>query len=93
MPACFFLLKFPLRENVNCPICRVGESENALYHYKHSGAYADSEDTGQAQALEKQLSRCIETRKLKQWNTLLKNTQRAISSGADSAPQVGSHII
>lgn len=67
---------------------RVGEAEKAIYHYKHSGAYADSEDIAQAQALQKHLSGCNQARKLKEWNTLLKNTQCAISYGADSAPQV-----
>ncbi|KAG6698942.1 hypothetical protein I3842_08G045100 [Carya illinoinensis] len=67
---------------------RVGEAEKAMYHCKHSGAYADSEDIAQAQSLLKQLGRCTKARKLKEWNTLLKETQSAISSGADSAPQV-----
>jgi DnaJ family protein C protein 7 len=66
----------------------VGEAEQAIYHYKHSGAYADSEDIAQAQALQKHLSGCNEARKLKEWYTLLKNTQGAISYCADSAPQV-----
>jgi hypothetical protein len=34
------------------------------------------------------LNRCTEARKLKEWNRLLKETGRSISSGADSAPQV-----
>jgi DnaJ family protein C protein 7 len=68
--------------------CRVGEAEKAIYHYKHSGAYADAEDIAEAQALQKHLSGCNKARKLKEWNSLLKNTQVAISYGADSAPQV-----
>lgn len=67
---------------------RMGDAENANYHLKRSGAYADSEDMAQAQALQKHLGGCNEGRKLKEWNTLLKDTHRAISSGADSAPQV-----
>uniref|UniRef100_A0A2N9G3C3 Uncharacterized protein n=1 Tax=Fagus sylvatica TaxID=28930 RepID=A0A2N9G3C3_FAGSY len=67
---------------------RVGEAEKALYHYKHSGSYAYSDDIAQAQALQNHLSRCTEVRKLKEWNNLIKETQHAISSGADSGPQV-----
>lgn len=67
---------------------RVGEAEKALYHYKHSGSYAYSDDIAQAQALQNHLSRCTEVRKLKGWNNLIKETQYAISSGADSGPQV-----
>jgi hypothetical protein len=66
----------------------VGEAEKALYHYKHSGSYAYSDDIAQAQALQNHLSRCTEVRKLKEWNNLIKETQYAISSGADSGPQV-----
>lgn len=68
--------------------CRVGEAEKALHHYKHSGTYANSDDIAKAQALQNHLSICTEARKLKEWNTLLKETKYAISSGADSAPQV-----
>ncbi|XP_050223120.1 TPR repeat-containing thioredoxin TTL1 [Mercurialis annua] len=67
---------------------RLGEAEKALYHYKQSGIYADSEDISQAQALRKHLNRCIEARKLQDWNILLKETDRAISSGGDASPQV-----
>lgn len=69
-------------------LCRVGEAENAMHHCKHSGAYADSKDIAQVQSLQNQLSKCTKARKLKEWNTLLKETQSAISSMADSAPQV-----
>ncbi|KAJ6307129.1 hypothetical protein OIU78_022250 [Salix suchowensis] len=41
-----------------------------------------------AHALEKNLNRCTEARKLEEWSRLLKETGRAISFGADSAPQV-----
>ncbi|KAB2628985.1 inactive TPR repeat-containing thioredoxin TTL3-like [Pyrus ussuriensis x Pyrus communis] len=67
---------------------RLGEAEKALDHYKHSGPYAYSKDVDQCQALQKCLSRCIEAQKLQEWNGLLNETQLAISSGANSAPQV-----
>ncbi|KAI5597779.1 hypothetical protein BDE02_02G088200 [Populus trichocarpa] len=67
---------------------RLGETEKALYHYKQSGPNTDSKEVAQAQALQMHLNRCTEARKLKEWNRLLKETERSISSGADSAPQV-----
>ncbi|XP_030947853.1 TPR repeat-containing thioredoxin TTL1-like [Quercus lobata] len=67
---------------------RLGEAGKALHHYKHAGANANSDDIAKAQALQNHLSICTEARKLKEWNTLLKETKYAISSGADSAPQV-----
>lgn len=66
----------------------MGEAEKALHHYKHSGTYANSDDIAKAQALQNHLNICTEARRLKEWNTLLKETKYAISSGADSAPQV-----
>jgi len=68
--------------------CRLGETEKALSHYKQSGPITDSKDIAQAQALQKNLNRCIEARKLEEWSRLLKETERTVSSGADSAPQV-----
>lgn len=59
-----------------------------MYHYEQSGPHADSEDVAQVQALQKHLNRCIQARKLKEWNTLVKETDCAISSGADSSPEV-----
>ncbi|KAG5245824.1 TPR repeat-containing thioredoxin TTL [Salix suchowensis] len=67
---------------------RLGETQKALSHYEQSGPIADSEDLAQAHALEKNLNRCTEARKLEEWSRLLKETGRAISFGADSAPQV-----
>ncbi|KAM1180526.1 hypothetical protein ACFX13_019929 [Malus domestica] len=67
---------------------RLGKAEKALDHYKHSGPYAKSKDVDQCQALQKCLSRCTEAQKLQEWNVLLNETQLAISSGANSAPQV-----
>ncbi|KAL6179871.1 hypothetical protein ACLB2K_046542 [Fragaria x ananassa] len=67
---------------------RLGETEKALDHYKLSGPYAYWKDIDQCQTLQKCLSRCIEAQKLQEWNVLLNETQLAMSSGANSAPQV-----
>uniref|UniRef100_A0A6N2LUT2 Uncharacterized protein n=1 Tax=Salix viminalis TaxID=40686 RepID=A0A6N2LUT2_SALVM len=67
---------------------RLGETQKALSHYEQSGPITDSKDLAQARALEKNLNRCTEARKLEEWSRLMKETERAISFGADSAPQV-----
>ncbi|KAL3592325.1 hypothetical protein D5086_010965 [Populus alba] len=67
---------------------RLGETEKALSHYKQSGPITDSRDLAQAQALQRNLNRCTEARKLEEWSRLLRETERTVSSGADSAPQV-----
>lgn len=67
---------------------RLGEAEKALYHYKQSGTEANSNEIVQAQALQTHLNKCNEARKLKDWQTLLQEIGSAISSGADSAPQI-----
>lgn len=65
--------------------CRIGEPEKALNHLEQSGPYSDLNDINKARALQSCLSRCVEARKLQEWNSLLKETQWAISSVANSA--------
>ncbi|XVE95326.1 hypothetical protein REPUB_Repub02eG0087100 [Reevesia pubescens] len=67
---------------------RLGEAEQAFYYYKQAGNHADSNDIAEAQALNQRLKRCTDARKSNEWNTLLKETQCAITSGVDSAPQI-----
>ncbi|GMJ02482.1 tetratricopeptide repeat 12 [Hibiscus trionum] len=67
---------------------RLGEAKQAVDHYKYAGNHADSNDIAKAQALDHCLKRCADARKSNEWNTLLKETQCAITSGVDSAPVV-----
>ncbi|OVA07633.1 Tetratricopeptide repeat-containing domain [Macleaya cordata] len=67
---------------------RLGEAEKALYHFKHSGTEAKLNDIAQAQTLQNHLKKCTEAKKQRDWNTVLQQTRFAISSGADSAPQI-----
>ncbi|KAK7385296.1 hypothetical protein VNO78_31012 [Psophocarpus tetragonolobus] len=66
---------------------RLGEAEKAL-DCNQSTSYVDSTLAFQAQALQNHLNTCIEARKVNAWSDILKETQSAISLGADSAPQV-----
>ncbi|GAV90656.1 TPR_1 domain-containing protein/TPR_2 domain-containing protein/TPR_11 domain-containing protein [Cephalotus follicularis] len=67
---------------------RLGEVEKAMYHYKHSGPESDGDDLAKAKALQDHLKKCTEAKKLRDWNTLIKETKFAVSEGADSAPQI-----
>ncbi|KAM7514580.1 hypothetical protein LguiA_004163 [Lonicera macranthoides] len=67
---------------------RLGEAERALWHYKQCGTKIENKEIAQVQDLKLHLNRCTQARKVKDWDTLLKETQSVLSSGADSAPQV-----
>lgn len=59
-----------------------------MYHYKHAGPEADPEVIAKARVVQTHLNKCTEAQKLRDWNNLIKESGRAISAGADSAPQV-----
>ncbi|KAK6258891.1 Tetratricopeptide repeat 2 - like 1 [Theobroma cacao] len=67
---------------------RLGEVEKAIYHYKHAGLEADRDDIAKAKTLQAHLNNCTEAKRLRDWNTLLKETDSTINAGADSAPQI-----
>ncbi|XP_030463340.2 inactive TPR repeat-containing thioredoxin TTL3 [Syzygium oleosum] len=67
---------------------RLGEAEKAMYHYKHAGPEADPEVIAKARVVQTHLNKCTEAQKLRDWNNLIKESGRAISAGADSAPQI-----
>ncbi|KAK8663816.1 hypothetical protein V6N13_083621 [Hibiscus sabdariffa] len=67
---------------------RLGDVEKAMYHYKHAGLEADKDDIAKARTVQTHLNRCTEAKRRRDWNSLLKETDSAINSGADSAPQI-----
>lgn len=67
---------------------RLGDGEKAMSHYKQSGPMVDAKEVSQAQALKKHISRINEARRLRDWETVEEESQKAISSAADSAPQI-----
>ncbi|GFY85824.1 tetratricopeptide repeat (TPR)-like superfamily protein [Actinidia rufa] len=67
---------------------RLGEAEKALDHYKQSGLKADIKDTAKAQSLKTHLHGCNKAKEHRDWSSLLKESQSATSSGANSAPQI-----
>ncbi|KAI3872654.1 hypothetical protein MKX03_010923 [Papaver bracteatum] len=54
----------------------------------YTGKEAKSSEINQAQILQTQLKYCNEAKKQKDWNAVLQRTRFAISSCADSAPQI-----
>ncbi|KAJ1378156.1 Tetratricopeptide-like helical domain superfamily [Sesbania bispinosa] len=67
---------------------RLGETDKALYHYKQAGPEADPDEIAKVKVLQVHLNKCTEARRSGDWNTLIIETNKAISSGADSAPQI-----
>ncbi|KAF8115771.1 hypothetical protein N665_0025s0221 [Sinapis alba] len=67
---------------------RLGEVEKSMYHIKHSGPEVDQEDISKAKTVQMHLNKCTEAKRLRDWNTLIKETKNIIASGADAAPQV-----
>lgn len=67
---------------------RLGEAEKALNHYEKSGQKVDTRDSAEAQDLKRIICSCIESHSQRNYSTLLKESQNALSSGADSAPQI-----
>ncbi|KAG5612601.1 hypothetical protein H5410_023882 [Solanum commersonii] len=67
---------------------RLGEAEKALEHYEKSGPKVDRRDISEAQNLKRMIRNCIEAQRVKDYVTLLHMSENALSSGADSAPQI-----
>lgn len=89
-PTCIFYSPTLLFVITYCHVFsyRLGETDKALYHYKQAGPDADPDEIVKAKTLQVYLNKCTEARRFGDWITLITATNNAISSGADSAPQV-----
>ncbi|PKA48883.1 Inactive TPR repeat-containing thioredoxin TTL3 [Apostasia shenzhenica] len=67
---------------------RLGEPEKAVNHYKLAKNEASRDDISRANTVQALISKCSEARKKKDWNSVIKESQFAIDTGADSAPQL-----
>lgn len=67
---------------------RLGEAAKALNYFEKSGPKVDRRDISEAQALKRIICNCIEAHRANDYITLLNVSQNALSSGADSAPQI-----
>jgi DnaJ family protein C protein 7 len=55
---------------------------------KQSSRDSTSADVSRAQTVKSRIAKCNDARKLKDWITVLRESQTAFADGADSAPQV-----
>ncbi|KAK7318593.1 hypothetical protein RJT34_03296 [Clitoria ternatea] len=67
---------------------RLGVTDKALYHYKQAGQEADPDEVAKVNKIQFHLNKCTNARRVGDWNTLIKETNYTISSGADFAPQI-----
>ncbi|KAG5029698.1 hypothetical protein JHK87_013212 [Glycine soja] len=65
-----------------------GEMDKAHYHYKQAGPEADTDQIAKVKKIQVHLNKCTEARRLGDWNKLIKETNYAVSFGADSAPHI-----
>ena len=62
--------------------------ERSSLHFQAAREPSDSTGFQRIEEVKRHISKCIEMRKVGNWNAVLRESEAAISSGADSAPQV-----
>ncbi|KAL9245736.1 hypothetical protein vseg_019353 [Gypsophila vaccaria] len=67
---------------------RLGEAEKAIYHLRQAGPETDPDTTRKAKAVVSHLKRCDDAKRLKDWHTVLRESDNAIAAGADSSPKI-----
>ena len=66
----------------------MGDADKATHHYKQGGGEAGSRGIELTRSLCAHLTKLSDARKRNDWHSMLKEAQAAVSSGAESAPQV-----
>lgn len=71
-------------------VVRLGEPDKAINFFKQSSSkdHSTSADVARAQSVKSRIAKCNDARKLRDWITVLQESQAAVSDGADCAPQV-----
>lgn len=67
---------------------RFGQAENACRHLSFPGQQPEQSELQRLKSLEKHLKQCSDARKLGDWKSVLRESDAAIESGADSSPQL-----
>ncbi|CAN5952660.1 unnamed protein product [Sphagnum jensenii] len=67
---------------------RLGRVERAKKILKACGSQLDSGDIQRLEKVEKHLLKCLEAKRASDWNTIVRESEAAMVSGADSAPQI-----
>ncbi|KAL3325597.1 hypothetical protein AABB24_036700 [Solanum stoloniferum] len=66
----------------------LGQVENAREHLFSLGHKPDQATLQKLQAVTEHINKCTDARRLEDWTTMLKEAKAAITSGADSSPQL-----
>ncbi|XP_024967584.1 TPR repeat-containing thioredoxin TTL1-like [Cynara cardunculus var. scolymus] len=66
----------------------LGQVENARRHLCFPGYQPDPKELQKLQEVEKHLNKCTDCRRVRDWGGTLRESDAAISSGADSCPQL-----
>ncbi|CAH1449972.1 unnamed protein product [Lactuca virosa] len=66
----------------------LGQVENARTHLYFPGYQPDPKELQKLQLVEKHLSKCTDCRRVRDWVGVLRESDAAISSGADTCPQL-----
>ncbi|KAJ9172800.1 hypothetical protein P3X46_016007 [Hevea brasiliensis] len=67
---------------------RLGQAENARHHLLFQGRQTGPTELQKLQSLEKHINRCADARKIGDWKGALRETDAALTIGADSSPQL-----
>ncbi|KAL5208677.1 hypothetical protein ABZP36_033112 [Zizania latifolia] len=67
---------------------RLGEPDKAIHHFNQSANVSTGADVSRAQSIKSRVAKCGDARKVRNWITVLQESQAAVSDGADCAPQV-----
>jgi hypothetical protein len=74
--------------HLNVLKCRLGHIDDALKHLSLTSPQPDPIELQKLQTVEKHLGRCLDARKAREWRSVLRETDAAIASGADSSALV-----
>ncbi|MCO5573829.1 hypothetical protein L7F22_027604 [Adiantum nelumboides] len=67
---------------------RLGLMDRAKQHLNASGKQMDSLELQQLRTIDEHISKCIEARKRREWQNVIRESDAAVVAGADSAPQI-----
>lgn len=66
----------------------LGQVENARRHLYFQGYQPEPNEVQKLEIVEKHLNKCTDCRRVRDWGGVLRESEAAISSGADYCPQV-----
>ena len=67
---------------------RLGQVEDARKHLCYPGLHPDPAELQKLQIVEKHINKCGDVRRIRDWNSVLREVDAAVAAGADSCVQV-----